>query len=297
MNGVILINKPKGLTSHDVVFKVRKKLGTKRVGHTGTLDPDVTGLLVIVVGQATKLTEVLQEREKGYLAEVTLGISTDTEDASGEVIGHSSVAHLDVEAIDRAIAEMHGAYNQRVPLYSSVKVAGRKLYEYARNNIPVERPIKTVHIHDIKRVSDLQLKHNQTVFNIDVNCSKGTYIRTLAVDIGRKLGVHAHMSSLVRNASCGFKSEDAVTLEDVSASAIIPISDFLTRDPIIELSDDESLLFRVKNGQKLPVSVVSEHVGADVERVLFVNQGVPVGLYQLHGVAEETYKPFKMFNL
>lgn len=194
MNGVLLIDKPVGMTSHDVVYRLRRALQTKRVGHTGTLDPDVTGLLVMLVGEATKLTEILQEREKSYSAEVTLGFSTTTEDKAGDIVGTSSVEGIDVEDIDRAIQSLRGEYHQRVPLYSSVKVDGRKLYFYAREGIEVERPIKTVHIYDLVRTSEPQLKDGNISFNIDVTCSKGTYIRTLAVDIGKTLGVEAHLS-------------------------------------------------------------------------------------------------------
>lgn len=297
MNGVLLINKPKGMTSHDVIYKVRRKLGTKKVGHTGTLDPDVTGLLVVVVGQATKLTEILQTREKGYQAEVTLGVATETEDSSGEITGTSPVEHITTEDIDRVILDMHGAYQQMVPLYSSVKVGGWKLYEYARNGIPVERPIKKVHIHSIERTSEVELKDKRVSFNIDVRCSKGTYIRTLAVDIGRKLGVDAHMSGLVRSGSCGFLLADAVDLNEMSAEDIIPIESFLTDDPIVELSDNKDLLFEVKNGQKVSSDIVSALMDKRAPRVLFKNQGVPIGIYQVHGESDEIYRPFKMFNL
>lgn len=294
MNGVLLINKPKGMTSHDVIYKVRRRLGTKRVGHTGTLDPDVTGLLVVVVGQATKLTEILQQREKGYEARVTLGVSTETEDATGAVTSTSSVDHITVDAIDQAVQSFDGQYEQMVPLYSSVKVNGWKLYEYARNNLPVERPIKTVHIHSIERTSKVELNDEQLSFNIDVRCSKGTYIRTLAVDIGKKLGVDAHLSSLVRTMSCGFHIDDAVALEEMSADDIIPIGTFLTDDPIVDLSEHDALLFKVRNGQKVSLQEIRDMVPHDAPRVLFKNQGVPIGIYQLQ---DEIYRTFKMFNL
>lgn len=294
MNGVLLINKPKGMTSHDVIYKVRRRLGTKRVGHTGTLDPDVTGLLVVVVGQATKLTEILQQREKGYEATVTLGVSTETEDASGEVTRTSSVEHVTVDAIDQAVQSFYGNYEQMVPLYSSVKVNGWKLYEYARNNLPVERPIKTVHIHSIERTSKVELNDELLSFNIDVRCSKGTYIRTLAVDIGKKLDVDAHMSSLVRTMSCGFNIDDAVTLEEMSADDIIPIGSFLTDDPIVDLSVHESLLFKVVHGQKLSTEEVQNIVPHGASRVLFKNKDIPIGIYKLQ---DDIYRTFKMFNL
>lgn len=297
MNGVLLIDKPVGMTSHDVVYRLRRALQTKRVGHTGTLDPDVTGLLVMLVGEATKLTEILQEREKSYSAEVTLGFSTTTEDKAGDIVGTSSVEGIDVEDIDRAIQSLRGEYHQRVPLYSSVKVDGRKLYFYAREGIEVERPIKTVHIYDLVRTSEPQLKDGNISFNIDVTCSKGTYIRTLAVDIGKALGVEAHMSGLVRTGSCGFDLEDAIPLSAIDAGEIIPIIDILEGMPEIDVQDEKNLLFEVTHGQKVPAEIVAQLYGSKVPRILFRNANHPIGIYRYMGEEKDEYKTFKMFNL
>lgn len=297
MNGVLLIDKPVGMTSHDVVYRLRRALQTKRVGHTGTLDPDVTGLLVMLVGEATKLTEILQEREKSYSAEVTLGFSTTTEDKAGDIVGTSSVEGIDVEDIDRAIQSLRGEYHQRVPLYSSVKVDGRKLYFYAREGIEVERPIKTVHIYDLVRTSEPQLKDGNISFNIDVTCSKGTYIRTLAVDIGKALGVEAHMSGLVRTGSCGFDLEDAIPLSAIDAGEIIPIIDILEGMPEIDVQDEKNLLFEVTHGQKVPAEIVAQLYGSKVPRILFRNSNHPIGIYRYMGEEKDEYKTFKMFNL
>ena len=297
MNGVLLIDKPVGMTSHDVVYRLRRALQTKRVGHTGTLDPDVTGLLVMLVGEATKLTEILQEREKSYSAEVTLGFSTTTEDKAGDIVGTSSVEGIDVEDIDRAIQSLRGEYHQRVPLYSSVKVDGRKLYFYAREGIEVERPIKTVHIYDLVRTSEPQLKDGNISFNIDVTCSKGTYIRTLAVDIGKALSVEAHMSGLVRTGSCGFDLEDAIPLSAIDAGEIIPIIDILEGMPEIDVQDEKNLLFEVTHGQKVPAEIVAQLYGSKVPRILFRNANHPIGIYRYMGEEKDEYKTFKMFNL
>ena len=297
MNGVLLIDKPVGMTSHDVVYRLRRALQTKRVGHTGTLDPDVTGLLVMLVGEATKLTEILQEREKSYSAEVTLGFSTTTEDKAGDIVGTSSVEGIDVEDIDRAIQSLRGEYHQRVPLYSSVKVDGRKLYFYAREGIEVERPIKTVHIYDLVRTSEPQLKDGNISFNIDVTCSKGTYIRTLAVDIGKAHGVEAHMSGLVRTGSCGFDLEDAIPLSAIDAGEIIPIIDILEGMPEIDVQDEKNLLFEVTHGQKVPAEIVAQLYGSKVPRILFRNANHPIGIYRYMGEEKDEYKTFKMFNL
>ncbi len=297
MNGVLLIDKPVGMTSHDVVYRLRRALQTKRVGHTGTLDPDVTGLLVMLVGEATKLTEILQEREKSYSAEVTLGFSTTTEDKSGDVVNTSSVEGISVEDIDQAIQSLRGEYHQRVPLYSSVKVDGRKLYFYAREGIEVERPIKTVHIYDLVRTSEPQLKDGNISFNIDVTCSKGTYIRTLAVDIGKALGVEAHMSGLVRTGSCGFELEDAIPLSEIDAGEIIPIIDILEGMPEIDVQDEKDLLFEVTHGQKVPAEIVAQLYGSKVPRILFRDANQPIGIYRYMGEEKDEYRTFKMFNL
>lgn len=297
MNGVLLIDKPVGMTSHDVVYKLRRALETKRVGHTGTLDPDVTGLLVMLVGEATKLTEILQEREKSYRAEVTLGFSTTTEDKSGDVVKSSSVDGISTEDIDEVIQTFSGEYNQQVPLYSSVKVEGRKLYFYAREGIPVERPFKTVHIHDLKRTSEPELKDGNISFNIDVTCSKGTYIRTLAVDIGRALGVEAHMSGLIRTGSCGFHLKNAISLSEINPDKIIPIIDCLEGMPEIDLEKRHNLLFDVTHGQKVKACHVEDLLGKKVPRVLFRNGNKPIGIYRYMGEEKDEYKTFKMFNL
>lgn len=297
MNGVLLIDKPVGMTSHDVVYRLRRALETKRVGHSGTLDPEVTGLLVMLVGEATKLTEILQEREKSYSAEVTLGFSTTTEDKTGEIVNTSSVEGIGIKEIEHALESLRGEYHQMVPLYSSVKVDGRKLYNYAREGIEVERPIKTVHVYDLVRTTEPQLKDGNISFNIDVTCSKGTYIRTLAVDIGRALGVPAHMSGLVRTESCGFHLDDAVSLSEIDASKIIPIIDILSDMPDINLEKQKDLLFDVTHGQKVPARRVEQLYGSKVPRILFRNSNHPIGIYRYMGEEKDEYKTFKMFNL
>lgn len=295
-SGVICVDKPKGMTSHDVVMKVRRKLHMKKVGHTGTLDPDVTGVLPVVVGDATQLTEVLQERQKSYTAVVTLGFSTTTEDSAGEKLKTSDVSHITKEMIDDVIENFERDYNQTVPMYSSVKVNGKKLYEYARNNEKVERPSRVVTIYRLERTGDITFR-DTIDFQIDVTCSKGTYIRTLAVDIGRKLGVEAHMSYLRRTQSCGFTEDDAVELDTINEASIIPILEVLSDEYTVELFDelkDRGPLFKISNGQKMSQNDMMKLTNnEDVETVLFVKNNRPIGLYKKH--KENEYKPFKMF--
>lgn len=301
-NGVFPIFKEKGLTSHDVVYKMRKILHMKKVGHTGTLDPDVTGVLPIVVGEATKLTEYMQIKDKSYSAEVTLGISTETEDASGDVTDTLEMERLPDEAVDMTLQSFIGEYNQQVPLYSSVKVAGKKLYEYARSGEAVERPVKTVFIRQIERTGEIEFDGNTVKFNIDVTCSKGTYIRTLAVDIGRALGVPAHMSGLIRTASCGFNISDTVTLErlrtledDKKEEYLHPIKDIVCEENLLEI-DDEQLLFKVQHGQKLIKSDIMEMVSQKDRYIVFLKDGKPIGMYHQHPEKADELKPYKMFN-
>ena len=302
IHGVIPVDKPAGMTSHDVIYKMRRVLGTKKVGHTGTLDPSVTGVLPIVIGDATKLTEILQERDKRYSATVTLGRKTDTEDATGktletETVPEGSVNKKDVLAV---IEQFKGDYRQTVPLYSSVRVNGRKLYWYAHEGIEVERPSRTVQIKNLELTSDLSYEEGTISFDIDVTCSKGTYIRTLAVDIGRALGYPAHMSYLRRTGSCGFSIDQAIALGDLRDGTVkaepIPIIDML--DDILRYDiQDEDLLFQITHGQKVVKSDILTMLGlTDLDTILFTRGEMPLGIYKTHPEKPDQLKPFKMFN-
>ncbi|CAD2076696.1 tRNA pseudouridine(55) synthase TruB [Phocicoccus pinnipedialis] len=293
-NGIFAVDKPVGMTSHDVVARVRRLINLKKVGHTGTLDPEVTGVLPIVVGSATQLTEIMQERDKGYRATVTLGFSTDTEDQTGEVVETSNINQVDISKIDEVIESFLGDYDQQVPAYSSVRINGKKLYEYARKNIEVERPIRTVEIKEISRVGDIVEDENTISFDIDVICSKGTYVRTLAVDIGRKLGVHAHMSKLRRTLSCGIFIEETTPLVDLTPDDLIPIINILDDIKKVELVHENDI-FRIATGQKLTDIDMIKIIGSDLDRVLFTYEEKPVGIYRKHPTKPGWYKPFKMF--
>ena len=228
MNGIINLKKEAGMTSHDAVFKLRKILGTKKIGHGGTLDPDVVGVLPIAVGKATRMVEFMQDEGKVYEGEITLGYSTTTEDASGEIVAETAVlASLDEKLVDEAIASLTGPITQIPPLYSAVKVNGRKLYEYARAGQEVERPERQVIIYSFERTSPICYKDKLARFTFRVKCSKGTYIRTLSVDLGEKLGYAAHMSHLTRTSAAGLQLEDALTLEEITAKVESGELDFL----------------------------------------------------------------------
>ncbi len=217
MNGIINLKKEAGMTSHDAVFKLRKILGTKKIGHGGTLDPDVVGVLPIAVGKATRMVEFMQDEGKVYEGEITLGYSTTTEDASGEVVAETPVLSLlDETIVDEAIASLTGPITQIPPMYSAVKVNGRKLYEYARAGQEVERPERQVAIYQFERTSPISYEDHLASFTFRVKCSKGTYIRTLSVDLGGKLGYAAHMSYLTRTSAAGLQLEDALTLDEIA---------------------------------------------------------------------------------
>ena len=216
------------MTSHDAVFKLRKILGTKKIGHGGTLDPDVVGVLPIAVGKATRMVEFMQDEGKVYEGEITLGYSTTTEDASGEVVAETLVlSPLDEAIVDQAIASLTGMITQVPPMYSAVKVNGRKLYEYARAGQEVERPERQVTIYSFERTSPISYENNLARFTFRVKCSKGTYIRTLSVDLGEKLGYAAHMSQLTRTSAAGLQLDDALTLNEIAEKVQAGELDFL----------------------------------------------------------------------
>ena len=228
MNGIINLKKEAGMTSHDAVFKLRKILGTKKIGHGGTLDPDVVGVLPIAIGKATRMVEFMQDEGKVYEGEITLGYSTTTEDASGEVVAETPVlSPLDEKLVDEAIASLTGPISQIPPMYSAVKVNGRKLYEYARAGQQVERPERQVTIYQFDRISPISYDGHLAHFTFRVKCSKGTYVRTLSVDLGEKLGYMAHMSHLTRTSAAGLQLEDALTLEEIAEKVEAGQLDFL----------------------------------------------------------------------
>ena len=210
IHGVININKEKGYTSHDVVAKLRGIVGQKKIGHTGTLDPDATGVLPVCLGKATKLCDMLTDKSKTYETVMLLGKTTDTQDISGSVVSESSVESIDEDAVKKCIGEFVGDYLQVPPMYSALKVNGKKLYELARQGIEVERKARPVVIHEIK-ILEIALPR----VRMEVSCSKGTYIRTLCHDIGLKLGCGACMEELIRTKVSCFEIPDSLTLGQV----------------------------------------------------------------------------------
>ncbi len=252
MDGVLVIDKPAGPTSHDVVSRMRKVLKEKKVGHTGTLDPTATGVLPLVLGGATKVARYLTGGDKTYRATLRLGVSTDTLDAAGEVIEERpvSVAETDVRAAAQGFV---GEIEQVPPMYSAKKVDGKRLYELARQGIEVEREAKRVRVHSIE-VTSVALPD----VVIDVRCSAGTYVRVLARDIGEKLGCGAHLKSLTRLAAGPFTLADAVSLQqaiddpDSAKKRVIPVGKALSMLPRIDVPRDVARM--VQDGYQLTVA-------------------------------------------
>jgi tRNA pseudouridine55 synthase len=251
MNKIILINKPSGMTSHDVVNRLRKIFGIKRIGHTGTLDPLASGLLVLCLGSATKLVPFLEQDDKVYDVEIMLGKSTTTGDLAGVVLAETMVPHFSLEKIDQVLANFEGEIVQTPPKFSAIKVQGKKLYEYARKDQEVEIPKRKIHIYSLKRTSDIFYQNGVCTFRFLAHVSKGTYIRSLCEDIAKALNLPGVMSNLVR-LKCGkFALHDASTLEEVEQNQVrfLSMLDALTF-PVISLSKDLQKL--VKNGVAIP---------------------------------------------
>ena len=252
LNGVLLLNKPRGMTSHDCVLRLRRLLQTKKIGHTGTLDPEVDGVLPICVGSATKLVPFLTADVKEYVGEVTLGFSTTTEDASGEEVERRAIAErVTVEQVKKVLQGMLGTQVQMPPMYSAVKVNGKKLYEYARAGLEAERPEREVTIYELDLLDDVHQHDDLVHFCFRICGSKGIFIRTVAVTIGERLGYPAHMSDLTRIRSGNFRLEECVTLEQVEAGdfKLLTVSEALQDFPCVRVESWVEKL--VRNGVKL----------------------------------------------
>ncbi|MCL2366693.1 MAG: tRNA pseudouridine(55) synthase TruB [Oscillospiraceae bacterium] len=269
LNGIIIVDKPEDWTSHDVVAKLRNALKTKRIGHGGTLDPMATGVLPIFVGRATRASEFCENAEKEYVADIRLGMVTDTQDITGNVLGTraSSVSSAELEAI---LATFVGPQKQIPPMYSAIKKNGKKLYELARKGIEVERQARDINISTLELMGS-----NGSDFTLHIVCSKGTYIRTICHDIGAALGVGGTMSSLRRTKAGAFDIEMAHTLEAILASAaqgdisqyLRAVDSIFSEYPAVMLCAAQAA--KVKHGAQITVS------------------GQPDGRYRFYGAEDE----------
>ena len=283
MDGIIIVNKPKGYTSRDIVNIVSKSVGIKKVGHTGTLDPMATGVLIVCIGKATKLVDLLTSKYKEYIAEVTLGIQTDTLDLEGNVLKEVNVEVTD-DNIKEKVVSFKGKYLQEVPIYSAVKVDGKKLYEYAREGVNVELPKREV---EIKEISLLNIKRDKNIkFRFKTLVSKGTYIRSLVNDIATKLNTIGVMSSLERTKQGIFNIEDAYSIDDIKSGNYKLISIEEALKDIYSVDMDDNLYKKISNGVKMP-DIYNEDL------ILFKYNGKAVALYEKDG---DILKIYKMFN-
>lgn len=289
MNGILLVNKKENWTSRDVVNRVGKILGTKKVGHTGTLDPLATGVLVLCIGSATKLNEILTSTYKEYEAEIILGLLTDTLDITGNELKEEKVK-VNKEKILEALNKMTGKYVQEVPIYSAVKVNGRKLYEYARAGESVELPKREVDIKELELIGNIKYTDNKTIFNIRCLVSKGTYIRALVNDIANSLNTIGVMSKLTRTKQGKFKLENCYKIEDIESGnyKLISIVEALNNFPKVVV--DGCLENLIKNGAVINDEWKQEHI-------LFIDKNnCLLALYKSYDKDKTKLKPWKMFN-
>ncbi|WP_461239586.1 tRNA pseudouridine(55) synthase TruB [Paucilactobacillus sp. N302-9] len=299
MDGIIPLYKERGLTSHDCVNQLRKILHTKKIGHSGTLDPNVDGVLPICIGKATKVVDYLMDSGKQYKGQLLIGQATTTEDLDGEIIAETKLKQaISADEITAAMQTLTGSVIQIPPMYSAVKVNGRKLYEYARAHEQVERPKRTIEVHEFKLLeTNYDGKSGTQTVDFIVTCGKGTYIRTLVVDLANKLGYPGVMSNLTRQKSGGFSIEQTYSMDQIETAVadqrieafLLPLDYALKKFDHITLSTDQWA--GVQNGVWLKTSEVNST--ADVVALVFDQE--TKALYQKNE-EQDCYKPLKMFS-
>lgn len=299
MNGIINIYKEQDYTSHDVVAKARGILQIKKIGHTGTLDPQAEGVLPICIGKATKVSEFLMNEDKRYVATVSLGVTTTTEDAWGEIIETKEV-NATKEQIKQAVDSFVGPYMQTPPMYSALKVKGKKLYELARQGVVIERKPRPVTIYECQITEYI----SPTEFIIDVKCSKGTYIRTLCADIGKYLGCGAHMKTLVRTQVGDFDIADSITLSQLEnlketkalESHLIEIDQVFLHLPKLNVkASNNKYLY---NGNKLQKHMIIQPVNIELHGNvrIYDQEDIFVGIYRMEQLENNIFFiPEKIF--
>lgn len=300
IHGIINVYKEKGYTSHDVVAKLRGILGQKKIGHTGTLDPDAEGVLPVCLGKGTRLCDLLTDKDKVYETVLLLGQTTDTQDVSGEVLNTGSTQHLTNSEVCKAVESFVGPYLQIPPMYSALKVNGKKLYELAREGKEIARKARTIEVYDIRIRRFLPPDRVE----MDIDCSKGTYIRTLCADIGKALGCGGHMAELLRTATGSFSLENAIKLDDLKAlaeqeraeDALLTMQEALRDFPVIKIAEGSTKL--LYNGGKIQEKYFTKQPKAlqeDEIAAVYDFENHLVGLYTLKKEETNFYiKPFKM---
>lgn len=287
MDNIIVVNKDKDYTSRDVVNVIGKIFNTKKVGHTGTLDPLATGVLIVCMNKALKVVDLITASDKEYIAKVVLGIDTDTLDITGNIINECRT-NVNVDMVKSVLNSFAGKSIQEVPKYSAVKVNGKKLYEYARNGIDVELPKREIQIFDIELISDIDIVDGHQEFSFRVKVSKGTYIRSLIRDIGIKLGCFACMKELTRTKQGKFSIDKSYTLNDIKNGnyKLLNIKDVIDIEKVV-VSDN--MLFKIKNGMILDKFFISD------KALILDNNGNEIGIYKTYDKDSKKVKPDKIF--
>lgn len=287
MNGILLVNKEKNYTSRDIVNIVSKKLKTRKVGHTGTLDPLATGVLVLCIGNATKLVEILTSTEKEYEAEIILGIKTDTLDITGNILKEENTFKTK-EEIESVLQKMTKKYEQTVPIYSAVKINGKKLYEYARNNEEIELPKRMVEIKKLELINDIKYIEGKTIFKIRTLVSKGTYIRSLIEDIASNLNTIGTMKNLNRTKQGIFNLKECYTLDEIENDKykLIEIDEVLK--DFYTITVDLDLEKKIKNG-----CILNNIYNKDY--IVFKKDNKVIAIYTIYDKDKTKIKPYKMF--
>lgn len=287
MDNIIVVNKDKDYTSRDVVNVIGKIFNTKKVGHTGTLDPLAIGVLIVCMNKALKVVDLITASNKEYIAKVVLGIDTDTLDITGNIINECKT-DVNVDMVKSVLNSFIGKSIQEVPKYSAVKVNGKKLYEYARNGIDVELPKREIQIFDIELISDIDIVDGHQEFSFKVKVSKGTYIRSLIRDIGVKLGCFACMKELTRTKQGKFSIDESYTLNDIKNGnyKLLNIKDVIDIEKVV-VSDN--MLFKIKNGMILDKFFISD------KALILDNNGNEIGIYKIYDKDSKKVKPDKIF--
>lgn len=286
-DGILVINKPKNMTSREVVNIACKKLNTRHIGHTGTLDPIATGVLVLGVNEGCKVIDLLTQEDKIYEAKVLVGVETDTLDITGNILNEYNIENLTSDDIEKALSKYRGKYNQEVPKYSAIHVNGKRLYEYARNNIEVELPKREVEVFDLVLKSFVKCDNRYT-FSIISHVSKGTYIRSLIRDIGLSLGYPCTMMELTRVKQGAFTIDQAVDLDDINIDKILSIDKALTNLNSITVDNDTAK--KVLNGAVLDLNVNND-------KVLILNSNNELlAIYERYTKDPTKMKPYRVFR-
>lgn len=291
INGIILVNKPEGWTSQDVLSKLKRHFHIDKIGHAGTLDPLATGVLVVLLGASTKLSDYLLSDEKQYECEILIGKSSNTEDITGNILETKQIGKI--ENIDDILQGLIGTLEQEPPMYSSVRYNGRKLYELARDGVVVEREKRSIKIKDIKRTSELNYNDGACQFSFETLVSKGTYIRTLCVEIGLRLGYPALMAKLKRVKSGQFLINDCYELSDILNDKYTILSNYeAIKNKKNVVTINEYLYNRVINGMKI-------RVDSNYDFIYLVHNNQLVGIYEKddsYNINNKSYKAKRVWN-